>query len=108
MSARGSRYDVSNQCFIPALHRKVPVKTISRTPVPQKPIVVVYMPTPVGSVPHLIDPPHQISFFCSISIEIGPCRQEPHHQIRGFYNVSAIVQPVECNGLARIAIDKMR
>src|SRR5260221_1910840 len=75
---------------------------------PQKPIVVIYMPTPVGGVPHLVDPSNQISFLHSVSVEIGSCRQQPHHQIRGFHHVSAVVQPVERYGLAAIAVDKMR
>src|SRR6266436_6614883 len=108
MSARGSRYDVSNQRFIPALHRKVPVKPVSRAPMPQKSIVVVYMPTPIGSIPHLVDPSNQISFLHSVSIEIGSSRQQSHHQIGGLHHVSAIVQSVERNGLSGIAIDKMR
>src|ERR1700730_16352053 len=99
MSARGRPPAVGYEGFVPALDRKVPVEPVPRAPMPQKSLVVVYMPSPIGRTPRLIDPSRQISFLDGVLVEIGTRRQQSHHQVGGFHHVGAIVYPVARNGL---------
>src|SRR5579864_7949517 len=105
-AGRGSRHDVGNQRLVPTLDREVPVKPIARAPMPKK-LAIMYMPIPIGRSRHLIYSFGQILFLESVSVEISACRQQSHHQVGGFHQISAIVDAVERNGLPGFAVDEV-
>ena len=69
---------------------------------------VLFVPRPVHGLPHMGNLVAQIDLQRAVAVEILPCCQQTHHQVRSLHQVSALVQTSEGDRLSGLAVHKMR
>ena len=107
MGRGGSGNDVCDEAFVPSADREIHIESLVWTPVPEQ-FAVLFVPRPVDSFPHNGNLVPEIDFKRTVTIEILPCCQQPHHQVRSLHKVSALVQPAECYRFAGLTVHKVR
>src|SRR4249919_1107608 len=95
------RYNKSDQAFIPTANREVHVKAVGGTPMPVKHCISRRrMPVKISRFPNLRNSIAEILFDLSVMAKVFAGREQAHHQVGGFHDISTIIQSSESNGFA--------
>jgi len=95
---RGSGEHVGDQAFIPTPDLVIHGPIVIRAPMPVQHVTpTLGVPVPLDLLPQRRDARTQIFFDPRFVAEIFPCTQQPHAQVRGFHQISAVILAIERN-----------